>query len=71
LGFRILFKFLFRRLSLNDLLGVARRALQIQSCPVILPFAESGMDVDKPHQLEQVEAYLRQRASRENDKMTR
>uniref|UniRef100_A0A540VHB4 Acylneuraminate cytidylyltransferase n=1 Tax=Litorilinea aerophila TaxID=1204385 RepID=A0A540VHB4_9CHLR len=61
LGPRVLLKFLLRRLSMADLIGVADRVLGLQGQPVILPFAEAGMDVDKPHHLAQVEAYLRSR----------
>jgi CTP:molybdopterin cytidylyltransferase MocA len=63
LGFGVLLRFLLRRLRLADLLGVADRMLGISAVPVILPFAESGMDVDKPHQLDLVEAYLRRQAA--------
>jgi CTP:molybdopterin cytidylyltransferase MocA len=61
LGFKVLVRFLLRRLRIADLLDVAKRNLGLTAAPVILPFAESGMDVDKPHQLAQVEAYLRRR----------
>ncbi|NJN81494.1 MAG: NTP transferase domain-containing protein [Caldilineaceae bacterium] len=58
LGFRVMLKFVFRRLTIDDLLGVIRRALQLEGAPVILPFAETGMDIDKPQHLEHVEAYI-------------
>ncbi len=61
LGVGVLIRFLFRRLRIADLLGVARRMLGISVAPVILPFAESGMDVDKPHQLAMAEEYMRRR----------
>lgn len=61
LGFSVILRFLFRRLRLPDLLGVVQRALGLTGKPIILPFAEVGMDVDKPHQLAQVLAYLAQR----------
>ena len=63
LEFGIIVKFLFHRLRLRDLLGVAKRALDLSGAPVILPFAESGMDVDKPHQLAHVVTYLEQHSS--------
>lgn len=63
LGFGVLARFLLRRLRLADLVDVAYRNLGLTAAPVILPFAESGMDVDKPHQLAQVEEYLRRRAA--------
>lgn len=63
LGFGVLLRFLLRRLRIVDLLGVAQRTLGVSAAPVILPFAESGMDVDKPHQLALAEAYLRRQAA--------
>lgn len=58
LGPGVILRFLFRRLALNDMLGVMQRAFGITGGPVILPFAEAGMDVDKPFQWEQVKEYL-------------
>lgn len=58
LGPGVILRFLFRRLALNDLLGVVQQALGITGGPVILPYAEAGMDVDKPFQWEQVKEYL-------------
>ncbi len=62
LGFGVVIKFLLRRLRLPDVLGVVERALGLTGAAIILPFAEPGMDVDKPHQLAQVLAYLAQRS---------
>jgi molybdopterin-guanine dinucleotide biosynthesis protein A len=56
LGLAVVFKFLLRRLSLIDVQQVLQRLLNLSGAPIILPFAETGMDVDKPHQLEQVRA---------------
>ena len=58
LGPGVILRFLFRRLALADLLGVVQGAFGITGGPVILPFAEAGMDVDKPFQWEQVKEYL-------------
>ncbi|MBX3051400.1 MAG: nucleotidyltransferase family protein [Caldilineaceae bacterium] len=58
LGPGVILRFLFRRLAIDDLLGVVQRAFGITGKPVILPFAEAGMDVDKPFQWEQVKDYL-------------
>ena len=58
LGFRVVFKFLLRRLRMQELLDLFPRLLGLTGGAVILPFAEVGMDVDKPHQLTQVLAYL-------------
>ena len=62
LGLGVVVKFLLRRLRLHDVLGVVERGLGLSGAAIILPFAEPGMDVDKPHQLAQVLAYLEQRA---------
>ncbi|MDQ3250611.1 MAG: NTP transferase domain-containing protein [Chloroflexota bacterium] len=58
LGLPVLLKFLTRRLRLQDVANVVERALGLRGGPVVLPFAEVGMDVDKPHQLAQVLTYL-------------
>jgi hypothetical protein len=60
LGPGVVFKFLLRRLRMADLLQLIQRLSELRGQTVILPFAETGMDVDKPHQLEQVRTYLRQ-----------
>jgi GTP:adenosylcobinamide-phosphate guanylyltransferase len=58
LGPVLLLKFLFRRLTLADVLDFVRRRIKIEAAAVPLPFAETGMDVDKPSQLALVEDYL-------------
>ena len=58
LGIPTLFKFLLRRLSIADILDIAVRIADLRGSPVILPIAEAGMDIDKPEQLAQVEAFL-------------
>lgn len=58
LGPGVILRFLLRRLAIDDLLGVVQGAFGITGKPVILPFAEAGMDVDKPFQWEQVKEYL-------------
>lgn len=60
LGPRMLLKFLLRRLSLDDVLAFVRNRIRIEAAAVPLPFAETGMDVDRPAQLDLVEAYLAQ-----------
>jgi len=57
LGFGTLLRLIFRQLSLQGLLGVAERHLEITGTPVIVPYAELGMDVDKPIQYELVQEY--------------
>lgn len=58
LGPGVIVKFLLRRLRLADLVAVMERLLRVRGEVIPLPFAETGMDVDKPHQLAQVRAYL-------------
>lgn len=58
LGIGVIFDYLFGRLSLKTMLAVVERELGATGAPVLVPFAEVGMDVDKPHQLEQVQRYL-------------
>ena len=58
LGVPTLFKFLLRRLGIADILDIAYKFAGIHGTPVVLPIAEAGMDVDKPAQLAQVQAYL-------------
>ncbi|RME80394.1 MAG: hypothetical protein D6775_16320 [Caldilineae bacterium] len=53
-GFRAVVKFLFRRLSIADAEKIARRLVQCDARAIISPYADLGMDVDKPHQLEMV-----------------
>lgn len=60
LGLPMLFKFVTRRMAIDDIVDFAHRFAELRGSPVILPIAEAGMDVDKPEQLAQVEAYLRQ-----------
>ena len=58
LGLPTMVKFLFRRLSISDIVDIAYRIADIRGEPVVLPLAEAGMDVDKPEQLAQVRDYL-------------
>jgi CTP:molybdopterin cytidylyltransferase MocA len=58
LGLPIVLRYVFRRLRIQDLTGLAWRRAQVRAAAVWLPFAEAGMDVDKPHQLAQVEDFF-------------
>ena len=60
LGWRVVLKFIFRRLTLADITGLTRRLIDAESVAVIAPYAQIGMDVDKPHQFDQVLAYMQQ-----------
>lgn len=52
IGFDILILLLLRRLTFNDLVKKVTRRLKITGQGLICPYAELGMDIDKPHQLE-------------------
>lgn len=52
IGFDILILLLLRRLTFNDLVKKVTRRLDITGQGLICPYAELGMDIDKPHQLE-------------------
>jgi len=59
-----LFKLIIRRLSLAEAERRACKALNVRGRGVPFPYAEVGMDVDKPFQLEIVRAELEARAAR-------
>jgi GTP:adenosylcobinamide-phosphate guanylyltransferase len=58
LGFDIIFRFLFRQLTADDVIRRVAARLGLRGRALICPFAEVGMDVDKPHQLELMRAHL-------------
>jgi hypothetical protein len=51
-GYSTLFLLLTRRLSLEDAIPRVEKQLGIKGRPVLCPYAELGMDVDKPYQFE-------------------
>lgn len=57
-----LLKFFTRRMSLSEAERRASRALRIRGRAVVCPWAEVGMDVDKPFQLEIARAELESRS---------
>ena len=61
IGYDILFLLLLRRLTIDDAVKRVARRLQITGRAIVCPYAEVGMDVDKPHQLEMLRAYLERR----------
>ena len=63
LGFDLLFLVLIRRITINDAVKRVSSRLGLKGRAVISPYAEIGMDVDKPHQLELVISDLSQRTS--------
>jgi hypothetical protein len=58
LGFDIIFRFLTRQLTADDVIRRVAQRLGLKGRALISPFAELGMDVDKPHQLEIMRAHL-------------
>ncbi len=60
LGLRTIFAYLFGQLRLPAVKSLCERRFEITAQEIMLPFAEVGMDIDKPHQLQQVQDYLRQ-----------
>ncbi len=57
-GLRIFLKLLLRRLSLDEILARVNQVLNMRARVIQSPYAEIGMDVDKPFQLEIVRAEL-------------
>jgi GTP:adenosylcobinamide-phosphate guanylyltransferase len=52
IGFDTLLLMLLRRLTLNDLVKRVSGRIGIRGRAIVWPWAEAGMDVDKPHQLD-------------------
>jgi GTP:adenosylcobinamide-phosphate guanylyltransferase len=61
LGYDTLFLLLFRLLTLDKAVAIASKRLSIQGRAIVCPYAEVGMDVDKPHQLAIMRADLANR----------
>jgi GTP:adenosylcobinamide-phosphate guanylyltransferase len=61
LGYDTLFLLLFRAISLDRAVEKATQRLHLTGKAILCPYAEIGMDVDKPHQLEILRADLAQR----------
>lgn len=61
LGPGLLLRFAARRLTLADAERMVSRVLNLRGRVILTPYAEMGMDVDKPHQLELVRAGLAHR----------
>jgi len=59
LGYDTVFFLMLRQLSLKDAEAVVSKRLGIKGRVLLSPYAEIGMDVDKPYQLEMVREYLR------------
>ncbi|MCX6078821.1 MAG: nucleotidyltransferase family protein [Chloroflexi bacterium] len=52
IGFGTLFLMILRQLTLNNLVRRVSGRIGIRGKAIVWPWAEAGMDVDKPHQLE-------------------
>ncbi len=62
IGFDTLILLALRLITLEQGVERATRRLKITGRAVLCPYAEVGMDVDKPHQLEMVRAYLQRKS---------
>lgn len=71
LGPDILFRLLFRQLTADDVIQRVAAKLDLKGRALICPYAEVGMDVDKPHQLEILRAELAARTRRQRPQPTR
>lgn len=63
IGYDTLFLLLFRLVTLDQAVDKVARRLRITGRAILSPYAEIGMDVDKPFQLEILRADLAQRVS--------
>ena len=63
IGLWPLFKLIIHRLSLAEAERRGSKALNVRGRAILFPYAEVGMDVDKPFQLEIVRAELEARAT--------
>lgn len=60
IGLDTLILLLLRRITLDEAVKKATKRLKISGRALVCPYAEVGMDVDKPHQFEIMRAYLAQ-----------
>jgi hypothetical protein len=63
IGYDTLVLLLFRLISLDSAVKTVSRRLDISGRAIICPYAEVGMDVDKPHQLEIIRQDLANRVN--------
>ena len=61
IGYDTLIRLLLRRLTLEGAVQAISKRLNIKGKVLISPYAEVGMDLDKPYQLELLQAYLQER----------
>jgi GTP:adenosylcobinamide-phosphate guanylyltransferase len=62
LGFDTLFLLAFRLITVEGAVKKVSQQLKLRGRAILCPYAEVGMDVDKPHQLELMRADLARRA---------
>jgi hypothetical protein len=62
LGYDNLFLLLLRQITIDKAVQRVAKRMDITGRVIVCPYAEVGMDVDKPHQLEMVRADLAKRA---------
>jgi hypothetical protein len=62
LGYDNLFLLLLRQITIDNAVKRVTKRMDISGRVIICPYAEVGMDVDKPHQLEMVRADLAKRS---------
>jgi len=67
LGYDTLFILLLRQMGLKEAESVVSKRLGLKGRAVLSPFAELGMDVDKPFQLEILREYLSRIAAPDQD----
>jgi len=63
IGFSTLILLLLRRINLDSALKRVSERLNLRGRAIVCPYAEVGMDVDKPHQLEIMRADLQKRVT--------
>lgn len=64
IGFDTLFLLLFRKLTLAMAAEKILKRLNVTGKAIVCPYAEVGMDVDKPHQLEIMRADMKKRVKK-------
>ncbi len=57
-GYDVLFLLLLRQIDLARAVALVSRRMKVKGRVLVCPYAEVGMDVDKPHQLELMRLYL-------------
>ncbi len=65
LGYDTVFFLMLRQLSLNNAIAAVSKRLGIKGRAILSPYAEIGMDVDKPFQLEMARQYLASRQEKD------